>query len=95
MSEDELKELARRRKAREIAFTEARGMLKGASFAQLSDTEKGFLKLCELIVNGFGPVMDTIDDLQERVIRLTQRIEGLEKRLDKIEKFQHTLEENR
>jgi hypothetical protein len=102
MSEDLLKELEEKRREREAAYTELRGIFKGIRLTRLNETEETFLRLIELMIDGFKNSTDTTDKLQEVSIHLFQLIEKLGKRItrleqkvEQIERFQNTLEENR
>jgi hypothetical protein len=95
MSEDKLHALKKRREEREIDYSELKGMLEGIRLAKLSPIEESMLRILELVMKGFKNTVDYLDNLAEGQIRLTQRIENLEKEAKQLRTTLDTLEENR
>ena len=95
MSEDEIRRLKEEKKVREEAYVKLKGMIEGLRLTKLTTAEEGFLKVFETMANGFKNIGDWLVYLYESQIRLTQRIENLEKEVEQIKTFQDTLEKNR
>jgi hypothetical protein len=93
---EELDKLKIQKQEREKAYIEFKGMLKGArATGKLNKQERGIFQLLESMTDEFKGVGDAIDNLWERDISLSLRVESLEKQVGQLKTTLDTFTENR
>jgi len=95
MSEDELREIEKRRKERELAFAEFKGGMNALHLMKLNDAQETFFKVIGALITGLKSCSDGLDNHWERQIHSTQRIKNLEEQVQLIRTTLDTFEENR
>jgi hypothetical protein len=95
MSEDTLKQLKKQREERQESYTQFKSMMQGIRLTKLSPVDESLLTIVEKMVEGFKNFGDGLDYISEGVIRLTQRVEALEKDVKQLRDTLDTLNENR
>lgn len=93
MTEEELRRLEKEKRELESARAEFKGILQGLRLTELNPTDKAFLQLIEWMINGFMNVRDDIISSKQEQLRMTQRLEGLEARVQQLEETLRKLEE--
>lgn len=83
--EEILRKLEEWKKQREKDYIEFKGMLKGIRLGKLSPIEESFVKLLEMINEGFNNVFDHLTVGYELEITTIQRVKTLEKRMGELE----------
>jgi hypothetical protein len=93
---EELDRIKIQKQEREKAYIEFKGMLKRArATGRLDPQERTIFQLLESMIDGFKGVGDAIENLWERNVSLSLRVEILEKQVGHLKTTLDTFTENR
>ena len=81
LGEDKLRQL---KEEREKTFSELADIIKDIRLTKIRQTEERLLKIFDIMIGNFQSLGENIDNLLERQITLTQRVEALEKEAKRL-----------
>ncbi len=81
LGEDKIRQL---KEEQQKTYTEVADIIKDIRLTKVRQTEERLLKIFEIMIGGFKSLGENIDNLLERQILLTQRVEDLEKEAKKL-----------
>ena len=85
MSAEEFRRLEELKKQKDAQYNQIKGVFQGIRITGLNPAEETFLKLIELIVEGFRSSQTDLIFAYEQQLQISITVEGLEKRVEKLE----------